>query len=303
MSYDEVRSRIKGLVLNVPTPFHPETYEVDYAGLRANVERWCAAGVRTLLLTYGTSEYYALSESEIAEVTRATVQAAAGRALVVACAGRWWLGQTVEFARFCEREGADALMVVKLDAQEFLAPKNVDALVQWHEALQVRTRIPLVYHSWFEGPGTVEAIKRICALEHVVGLKQEFANCMQYIEIADAMKGRTALICGGGPPLGYWAYQFGWDAALTGVGQWNPQVELEGHAAILSGDLNAGKAYVDRIMPYRRAAARIGNHPCIKAAMDFAGYAGGPVRPPQRNLTEDEKERLRQAIRESELDG
>ena len=51
MSYSQLQGRLRGLVLNVPTPFEPKTFEIDYEGLRRNIEHWVGAGVRTLLLT------------------------------------------------------------------------------------------------------------------------------------------------------------------------------------------------------------------------------------------------------------
>src|SRR5688500_10128750 len=124
--YPEIRSRVRGLVLNMPVPFARGSLAVDEAGLRRNIEHWIASGVKVLLLTYGSSEFHSLSEQEIADVTRVTVETANRRALVIASSGRWWLGQQVEFARLCEKLGADALMPTVPESPGFLTLADVD---------------------------------------------------------------------------------------------------------------------------------------------------------------------------------
>ena len=57
-----------------------------------------AAGSRALILTYGDSLYSVLSDREVEEVTRATVEVAAGHALVVAGDRMWATPQVVAFA-------------------------------------------------------------------------------------------------------------------------------------------------------------------------------------------------------------
>lgn len=111
---DRVRHSLTGPISSVRTPF-TESGEVDYDGLRQTIDFNISAGSRTMLLTAGDSHYIALSDAEIAEVTRVTVEHTAGRALVVAADRQYATGQAVEFARYCTGVGADVLMVLPPD--------------------------------------------------------------------------------------------------------------------------------------------------------------------------------------------
>lgn len=299
--YAAARERLSGLVLNLPVPFHPVTFDVDHDGLRRNVEFWVDAGVRVLLLTYGSSSLFALSDVEIVDVTRTVVEASAGRAFVIASTGVWWLGQNIEFAHICENLGADALMVTTMESPGFTTYGDVEQVTAFYRTIQERTSIPLMYLCWHATPQILDAAERICALQHVIGLKQDFDSYPLVMDMGLRLGDKTSLVCGGGGALAYWAHQFGFRASLTGVGQWAPRLELRGVAALMSGDLRAARAHLDRITPFRQLGARVGNHGAIKHAMDVAGLVGGPMRPPQTELSEEAKSALTRLIHEHRL--
>ena len=98
VSREEVRAALTGPVTSVKIPFQRDG-SIDFAGLRTYIEFVLAAGSRALILTYGDSLYSVLSDQEVEEVTRAVVEDAAGRALVVAGDRMWATPQAVAFAR------------------------------------------------------------------------------------------------------------------------------------------------------------------------------------------------------------
>ena len=293
--YDDARARIRGLALNVPVPFSGPDYEIDHEGLRSNIDHWVANGVPIVLLTYGTSEYYSLSDQEIRDVTRTVVEAVAGRAFVVAATGRWWLGQAVEFAHFCEEIAADCLMLTKLPPS-VLPPENI---VSFHEEVARHTRIPLMLHHEMTGPESVELAGRLADIEHVVAMKQELADYAQYVALGQEAAGRMAVVCGGGAPLAHWAHQFGATASLTGVGQWAPGPERRYVEDLLAGRIQKARRHLDIVLPYRLLITRLGTHACIKHAMSVAGLVGGPLRPPGRDLTACQKAELEPMVRDT----
>ena len=105
VSREEVRAALTGPVTSVKIPFHRDG-SIDFVGLRTYIEFVLAAGSRALILTYGDSLYSVLSDQEVAEVTRAVVEAAAGRALVVAGDRMWATPQAVAFAAYAREAGA-----------------------------------------------------------------------------------------------------------------------------------------------------------------------------------------------------
>lgn len=294
--YEDTRRRLRGLALNLPTPFHGPDYAVDEEGLRSNVERYLDAGVPILLLTYGTSEFYVQTEEEIRRVTAAVVDQTGGRAVVVAATGRWWTGRAIEFARYCERVGADCLMLTKLHPQWV---KSDGDILDYHEEVARHTQIPLMFHQELTGPASVELARRIAGIEHVVAMKQEQQDYAQYVMLSREVTQRLAVVSGGGAPLAHWAHQLGVSASLTGVGQWAPGPEAHYVETLLAGNLGSARKHFDTILPYRLLASRLGNHASIKFAMGVAGYTGGPCRPPGQNLTDSQKAELEPVVRKT----
>ena len=107
--YEQAQAELRGLVLNMPVPFVPGTYEIDRAGLRENIEFWIDRGVKVIMITIGTSDFFSLSDDEIRDVTSITVEAAAKRVHVMACTSTWWLGQVSWVGRVFFRSGISKL--------------------------------------------------------------------------------------------------------------------------------------------------------------------------------------------------
>ena len=81
---DKARCHITGPISSISTPFD-RAGNIDESALRKCVDFAVeVAKSETLLLTYGDSLYSVLTDQEIADVTRITVEQNAGRKLVVA---------------------------------------------------------------------------------------------------------------------------------------------------------------------------------------------------------------------------
>ncbi|MHB9134353.1 MAG: dihydrodipicolinate synthase family protein [Armatimonadota bacterium] len=106
---EEIRTRLQGPVASIPTPFDADG-EIDRDGVANIIDTAIAGGSGVILLTVGDSQYYFLTDAEIAALTRFTVEHTAGRALLVAATGDWATRQAVPFAEYCRELGADVLM-------------------------------------------------------------------------------------------------------------------------------------------------------------------------------------------------
>lgn len=99
-----------GVVVALLTPFAADG-EVDPGALRAHVERLAAAGVDGVMPCGTTGEGPLLSEPEVERVVEASVEAAAGTA-VLAHVGRADTRSTVRLAQAAEAAGARAVSAV-----------------------------------------------------------------------------------------------------------------------------------------------------------------------------------------------
>ena len=111
---DEARAAFTGAIPSISTPYTAEG-RIDYDGLRAMIDFDIAAGAKAIVLTAGDSHYIAMSDRQIGEMTKATVEHVAGRALVVAADRNYDTPQALEFADYCSEVGADLLMLMPPD--------------------------------------------------------------------------------------------------------------------------------------------------------------------------------------------
>jgi 4-hydroxy-tetrahydrodipicolinate synthase len=85
----------------------------------------------------------------------------------------------------------------------------------------------------------------------------------------------------------------------SGLGNLVPKLTLAMHAALKAGNYPEAMRILSIVRPiedFRALAADSYNISAIKAAMQFAGWNFGPVRPPQRKLTADEVSQLKKIV-------
>jgi 4-hydroxy-tetrahydrodipicolinate synthase len=107
---DEFRSRVRGPVCSIPTPFTKDG-DIDERGVRSIIDVGLEGGSQVIMLTEGNSLFSILSDYEIGQLTRLVVEHAAGRAVTVAADSLWWTSKVVEFASWCRDLGYDIFMV------------------------------------------------------------------------------------------------------------------------------------------------------------------------------------------------
>ena len=100
---------LRGVVPIIPTPFKPETEEIDFDALRRLIDFAVAIGVPAVCLPAYASEFYKLSETERFRVVEIAVEQAAGRVVVIAQSNHPSLKLAQEIARRNEALGADLI--------------------------------------------------------------------------------------------------------------------------------------------------------------------------------------------------
>ena len=126
----ELRAALTGPCPSIRTPFTKDG-EIDWDGLRRQLDFVIGAGAKNIICTYGDSLFSLLTDDEIAEFTKVVVEHVNKRVMVVAATGIWWTGKTVEFAKYCADLGADMLMVLPPD---WAGSTTVDTLVAHYNA-------------------------------------------------------------------------------------------------------------------------------------------------------------------------
>src|SRR5690625_2436198 len=110
MTYQEISEKLKTISGITITPMKEESKEIDWDGVKQNVEYLVDKGVEVLVPAGNTSEFYALTLDEAKEEIKQTVEIANGRAMVLAGIG-YSVDTAIELGKYSQEVGADAVMI------------------------------------------------------------------------------------------------------------------------------------------------------------------------------------------------
>ncbi|MFC5669240.1 5-dehydro-4-deoxyglucarate dehydratase [Streptomyces incanus] len=288
-----LRDAMAGGVLSFPlTAFHDDG-TLDTDGQRAYLARQLSAAPGALFPACGTGEFFSLDEDEYRRVVTLTVEEAAGRAPVVAGIGYGW-AQAVRFARIAEEAGADALLVLP----HYLVDVPQDGLVAQLEHIAARTRLPLIAYQRGQVAYSLGSLRRIAAIENVVGLKDGHSDLdrLQRLTLAAPADflffngASTAEIQARSPKLSTAFEQGGAPIAAIGIPAYSsavhafaPEIADACFTALRDGDHGTVDTLLrDFYVPFVELRDRTPGYAVslVKAAARLRGRPVGPVRAP-----------------------
>ena len=94
---DELPAALSSPIPSLRTPF-TVAGEVDWDGVRSQVDFDIAGGARTIMITWGDSLHSLLTDDEVAQLAKTVVEHSAGRAKVIAADNMWATPKAVAYA-------------------------------------------------------------------------------------------------------------------------------------------------------------------------------------------------------------
>ncbi len=297
---DTARRHITGPISSISTPFD-RTGNIDETALRRCVDFAVeVARSETLLLTYGDSLYSVLTDQEIADVTRITVEQNAGRKPVVA-AGSWWLGESVRFAEYCKALSVDMFMPLP---PNWAGSANESSLVEYFTTIS-RT-LPVMVVTAI-GPGVSVPLGTIQKLlegdNGIVAIKDDI--CGPYgRRLASLTHDKWAFLSGGRKENHLDQLPYGAHAYLSLYMRCFPAIAHRYWAAIQAGNHEEAVAIVNKYdIPFMDFCATRGVHfdAVLRGAMELAGITGRWRRAPYSNLDDAQMDQLKSFFSERNL--
>jgi 4-hydroxy-tetrahydrodipicolinate synthase len=277
---DEFRKRIEGPIYSLPTPY-TSSFDVDHAGIKKSVDRAARAGIKLFMLTAGNTDYGMLSYDEIKGVTRTFVEAVGGRGLVVAAGGPWWTGQAVEYAKYAESIGADAVQV-----QIPSSRGTDDSLTKHYAAVASAMKLPIVLHGDFSAP----VLRKLLADVPAVSALKEDVTLDYYIARQIEFGERIAIFGGGGEHRFLVGMPYGSRAFYSVYAPFAPDIAMKYWTVFQSGDV---KQAADLIRKYDHPYIQRFSKPFWHASMEYFGVAQRYLRPPVEFYTEAQMKELK----------
>ena len=300
-SRDDIRQALSGPIASMRIPFARDG-EIDYASLRNSIDFDVSAGTKTLLLTYGDSLFSLLTDQEVADITKAVVEHAAGRAMVVAADRQWATPKAVEFAQYARDIGADVVMVLP---PNWGSSATAETLVEHYATVATHMPVMVVTGAFVARPAMgLEVIERLINdVPDVVAVKDdvcgEFARRLCSLAHAD-----LAVFSGGQKQNHLDVHPYGCDGYLSTFLTFKPDIAHAYWDAIEAGDIAAAAEVIRRYdRPYFDFVFDLpgGFDAGIHGTLELFGIAPRWRRKPYHSPNDAEMERLADFLRRLSL--
>jgi 4-hydroxy-tetrahydrodipicolinate synthase len=176
------------------TPFQQD-FSLDEAALRKLVQRQLNVGVDFLVPCGTTGENPTLTRREHLRVVEITLEESAGQIPVLAGAGGYNTHEVAQLARELESLGASGLLSVT----PYYNKPTQEGLYQHYCEIARSTRLPIVLYNVPGRCGTnlePSTVKRLAAIENIVGIKEASGNISQMSALANAVPNEFTILSG-----------------------------------------------------------------------------------------------------------
>ncbi len=266
----------KGSFTALVTPF--KDGGLDLEALARIVDWQIAEGTHGLVPVGTTGESPTLSHEEHKRVVEITIEAARGRAPVIAGAGSNATAEAIDFARHAKRAGADAILVVT----PYYNKPTQDGLYAHFAAIDGAVDIPIIIYNI---PGrsvvdmSVATMARCAKLKNVIGVKDATAKLDRASQQRAAI-GKDFIQFSGedATALGFMAH--GGRGCISVASNVAPRLCADLQNACLKGDFKTALDLQDRLMPLFDALFVESNPGPVKYAAARLGLCGAETRLP-----------------------
>jgi 4-hydroxy-tetrahydrodipicolinate synthase len=289
---------VKGIIPAMVTPFD-KNEDLDEAGLRSLVDYLVGSGVHGLFCCGSQGEHYALSDDEKKRVAEITIDQTNGRVPVYVGTGAVTTNGAISMTKVAKDVGADAVSII---TPYFIKP-SASELFAHYKRIAEKVDIPILLYS---NPGRTNVtldpatVARLAETDGIVGMKDssgDLSLTTEYIRQCPkdfaVLVGRDSLIlpalfCGGKGSI----------AATANVA---PKIAVGMYENFMRKNYDAAREAQRKLLPLR-LAFELGTFPSvIKEAMTLLGLPGGPTRSPVGPLSVENRNKLRQVLKDIQL--
>lgn len=291
---------LKGIFPPIPTPFDAAG-EFDPRALAGNMAIWNEWPLAGIVAGGSNGEFVHLSNDEKRAVIREVRAHLPADRLLIAGAGEPSARMTIILANQMADAGADALLVVS--PHYYKSQMTAEALVSYYREVADNSPRPILLYNVPANTGLdipIEAVRELADHENIIGMKDSGGDVARLAQIAAGVSEGFQLLAGSAsfllPALTVGAV--GAVSALANLFAAN----LDDLVSLYeSGGLTAARALQQRLVePNRMVTSRYGVAG-LKAALEMAGMAGGPVRLPLLRISQEDRDEIRAVFQQAGL--
>ncbi len=288
---------LRGCATALVTPF-AASGAIDEVAFRALIEHQIAGGIKLLVPCGTTGESATLTEEEDRRVIRWTVEAARGRAYVIAGTGSNSTAAAIEYSLAARSIGADALLVV---APFYNKPTQAGLYAHFRAVAEAVDYLPVVIYNV---PGrtssniTAETALRLAhEVENIAAVKEASGDLSQIMAI---LRGRPEdfRVLSGDDSLTLAMIALGADGLVSVASNEAPALMSRMVELALAGAWAEARALHYRLLPLMEINFIESSPGPVKAALAMMNLIEEQMRLPLVPITEKSRERVREVITE-----
>ena len=279
----------KGIIAYPITPFD-DAEKVDLPLFKKLTERLISTGAHAIAPLGSTGVLPYLGDEEKEAVTEAAVKQAAGRVPVLAGVSNLTTERTVYHARFAEKAGADAVMIIPMSYWKL----TDDEIFRHYDTVASNISIPIMAYN---NPATggvdmsTGLLRRLLQIPNVTMVKESTGDVQRMHTLYNELGGEAAFY-NGSNPLALAAFAAGAKGWCTAAANLVPSLNKALYEAVERNDLQLAQQLFYRQLPLLRFIVAKGLPRAVKAGLHLLGEDGGNLRSPLQPLAADEMREL-----------
>ena len=289
---------IRGILPPLTTPFR-EDGALDVAAFEANLAIYATQDLGGVLVLGSNGEAQVLDEAEKLALVRAARARVPDRTVLVGT-GLESTRATIALTRKVADLGADAVLV--LTPHYYKSHMTADALRAHFEAVADASSIPVLLYSVpaFTGITWPAGLAAELARHPLIrGMKESSGDVGLLGRLVASVPPGFHVICGNAPVI-YPALCVGAVGGILAAACCAPRPVTALYQAFQEGDHARARRLQEAIAPLAVAITATHGVAGLKAAMDLAGFRGGPVRAPLRPVKDEVRAELRTLLDRAE---
>ena len=306
---DYARENMKGIWAAALNPFN-EDFSLNEEGLRSNIRHWTRElGIDGLFITGKQGEFFALSLEERKRTFEIAVEETGDAAGTIMSCSDQNMDVVLDLANTAEGMGADYI-VVHAPLLHFVTDQD-DTLFEYYKYISEQVNIGIAMWSHPDSGYLMspQLCARIAELPNIVAIKYSVPRDM-YVELTRLAGDKLIVSTASEEEWCDNIIELGWQLYLCSSPPYLIQTakdrRMQEYTALaLDGNADKARQVRDSLDDVRQAlkSTRPGGKPQAhqKYWQELLGQAGGPVRRPMLQLTEDEKAATRVAFENCSL--
>lgn len=257
------------------------------------------SGSDGLVVAGTTGESPTLTWEEKIELFRVVAEGVGGKATVIAGTGNYSTAESIELTREAEKAGADGIMLV---APYYNKPSQ-EGLFQHFKKIAESTDLPVMIYN-IPGRTSVnilpETLARLAEVDNIVAVKEASGDLNQVSEVV-RLTPDDFLVYSGDDSLTMPIMAVGGRGVVSVASHLAGERIKEMVDAFVTGNTTRAAELHIKLMPLFKGMFITTNPVPVKAALNLLGWNVGQPRLPLVDVNEEEKERLKEILKEQNL--